>query len=178
MEESARRLRAGRIDLVQVHNLVDVDTHLATLRDWKREGRVRYIGVSHYTARGAAEVARIVAEAAIDFVQINYSVGERAAEQRLLPLALERRVAVIANRPFGGGNLLRRLRDKPLPAFAAGIGCETWAQLLLKFIVSHPAITCAIPATSKVAHLRDNMKACHGPLPGEDLRERIAAAVG
>jgi len=175
MEESMRKLRANPIDLIQVHNLVDVDTHLDTLRDWKREGRVRYIGVTHYTAGGHDAVARIIDSQPIDFVQINYSVGEREAERRVLPLALDHGVAVIANRPFAGGELFRWLRSKPLPEWATEIDCESWAQLLLKFIVSNPAITCAIPATSKVTHLRDNMKAGYGRLPDEKLRARIAA---
>ncbi|MBN9463998.1 MAG: aldo/keto reductase [Burkholderiales bacterium] len=176
MEDSMRKLRADPIDLMQVHNLVDVDTHLDTLRDWKQAGRVRYVGVTHYTAGAHQAVARLIAMRPVDFVQINYSVGEREAERRLLPLARERRVAVIVNRPFGGGGLLGRLRSRPLPAWAAEIGCTSWAQLLLKFVISHPAVTCAIPATSRVAHLRDNMAAGRGSLPDEGLRARIAAA--
>lgn len=174
MEDSMRRLRADPIDLVQVHNLVDVDTQLATLREWKQAGRVRYIGVTHYTASAQDAVARIVETQPLDFIQINYSVGERDAERRLLPLARERGVAVIANRPFLEGALFSRLRGRSLPEWAAEIGCENWAQVLLKFVVSNPAITCAIPATSKVAHLRDNMNAAYGPLPDEKLRARIA----
>lgn len=173
MGESMQKLRARPIDLMQVHNLVDVRTHLGTLREWKRQGLVRYLGVTHYTASGHDDVARIVAAEPLDFIQINYSVAEREAEKRLLPLAQERRVAVVVNRPFAGGEMLRRLRGKPLPAWAAEIGCTSWAQLLLKYVVSHPAITCAIPATSKVAHLRDNMQAGHGPLLDEKLRTRI-----
>lgn len=175
MEESMRLLRADPIDLMQVHNLVDVNTHLETLKGWKRDGRVRYIGVTHYTASRHDDVARVMASQPIDFIQINYSVGEREAERRLLPMALERGVAVIANRPFAGGDLFRRLRNRPLPAWAAEIDCTSWAQILLKFVVSHPAITCTIPATSKVTHLRDNMKAGSGPLPDEKLRGRIIA---
>ncbi len=143
---------------MQVHNLVDAEAHLDTLRDWKIAGRVRYVGVTHYTAAGQPDVARIIASRPVDFVQINYSAGERDAEQRLLPLALERGVAVIANRPFGGGGLLRRLQGRPVPRWAAEIDCDSWAQLLLKFVVSHPAITCAIPATARLDHLRDNMR--------------------
>jgi diketogulonate reductase-like aldo/keto reductase len=175
MEESMRKLRSGRIDLMQVHNLVDVDTHLATLEGWKRDGRVRYVGVTHYTAGSHEAVARLIASTPVDFVQINYSVGERGAERRLLPLAQERGAAVIANRPFAGGGLFRRLRQKPLPVWAAEIDCDSWAQVLLKFVVSHPAITCAIPATSRATHLRDNMKAAYGRLPDGKLRARIAA---
>lgn len=176
MEESLRKLRGERLDLMQVHNLLDVDTHLKTLAAWKREGRVRYVGVTHYTAGAHGEVARVIERHPVDFVQINYSVAEPEAEQRLLPLARERGVAVIVNRPFASGSLLRRLRDRPLPAWAADIDCSSWAQLLLKFVISHPAVTCTIPATSKVRHLRDNMQAGHGRLPDEELRRRIAAA--
>lgn len=175
MEESMARLRASPIELMQVHNLVDADTHLATLREWKRSGRVRHIGVTHYTASGHEGVARVIESEAIDFIQINYSVGEREAEHRLLPLAIERGVAVIANRPFAGGEVFHRLRGKPLPSWAAEIDCTSWAQLLLKFVIAHPAITCAIPATAKVMHLRDNMRAAYGRLPDENLRARIAS---
>jgi diketogulonate reductase-like aldo/keto reductase len=178
MEDSMRKLRAEPVDLMQVHNLVDVGAHLDTLSEWKRQGRVRHIGVSHYTAGGQDAVAQVIRTRTIDFIQINYSVGEREAERGLLPLALERGVAVIANRPFAGGALFSRLRARPLPAWASEIECETWAQLLLKFVVSHPAITCAIPATSKVTHLRDNMKAGYGRLPDEKLRARIFEEVG
>jgi diketogulonate reductase-like aldo/keto reductase len=177
MEESMRKLRAKPIDLMQVHNLLDAEAHLETLRTWKRQGIVRYIGVTHYTEGAHEAVSRIIAAQPVDFIQINYSVGERGAEQRLLPLALERGVAVIANRPFAGGDVFRRVRSKPLPPWAAEIDCASWAQLLLKFVVSHPAITCAIPATAKVEHLRDNMKAGYGRMPDEKLRALIAAAV-
>ena len=179
MEDSMRKLRSERIDLMQVHNLLDLDTHLDTLEAWKREGRIRYTGVTHYTASAQPEVARIVAARPLDFIQINYSVAERDAEQRLFPLARDRGVAVIVNRPFGAGGLLRRVAGRPLPEWAADIDCTSWAQLLLKFVVSHPAVTCAIPATSKAAHLRDNMRAGFGRLPDEETRNRIAAtAVG
>lgn len=177
MDDSMRKLRvAPPLDLMQVHNLVDVDTHLATLREWKRAGRVRYVGVSHYAASAHDAVAAVLEKEPLDFLQINYSVGEREAERRVLPLAREKGVAVIANRPFAGGSLLGRLGKRPVPDFAKEIGCASWAQLLLKFAVSHPAITCAIPATAKVAHLRDNMAALRGALPDESLRARIAAA--
>jgi diketogulonate reductase-like aldo/keto reductase len=175
MEDSMRKLRATRIDLMQVHNLVDVGTHLDTLTEWKRQGRIRYVGVTHYTAGHHDAVARILAARPVDFAQVNYSVGEREAERRLLPLARERGVAVLANRPFAGGDLFRRLRSLPLPAWAAEIDCTSWAQVLLKFVISHTAITCAIPATSQVTHLRDNMQAAHGRLPDAALRARIAA---
>lgn len=175
MEESMRKLRTKTIDLMQVHNLVDAATHLDTLREWKREGRVRYVGVTHYAASAHDAVAELVAARPVDFIQINYSVRERESERRVLPLALERKVAVIANRPFAGGDLIRHLRTRPLPGWASELDCESWAQLLLKFVVSHPAITCAIPATSNAAHLRDKMKAGYGRLPDERFRARIAA---
>lgn len=176
MEASMRKLRADPIDLMQVHNLLDVETHLATLADWKRAGRVRHVGITHYTAASQPEVERVMQRHPIDVIQINYSVGEREAEARLLPAALERGVGVIANRPFAGGGLFRRVLRQPLPDWAAEIDCTSWAQLLLKFVVSHPAILCAIPATSNAAHLRDNMKAAYGRLPDAALRARIAAA--
>jgi diketogulonate reductase-like aldo/keto reductase len=176
LEESARLLRTDAIDLVQIHNLLDAATHIQTLRKWKEEGRARYIGITHYTAGAYDAVARWLQKEPLDFLQINYSVAEREAEERLLPLAQERGVAVIANRPFATGDLLRRLRGQVLPVWAKEIDCDSWSQVLLKFVLAHPAITCAIPATSKVAHLRDNMKAAHGRLPDEQLRARIVAA--
>jgi diketogulonate reductase-like aldo/keto reductase len=177
MEESLRRLRTESIELMQVHNLLDVATHLPTLRKWKEEGRVKYIGITHYTAGAYEQVLKLMRSEPMDFVQINYSVGEREAEEKLLPLAKDRGIAVVANRPFASGDLLRRLRRRSLPDWAKEIDCDSWAQLLLKFVVAHPAVTCAIPATSDVAHLRDNMKAAYGRLPSEKMRARIAAAV-
>jgi diketogulonate reductase-like aldo/keto reductase len=173
MEESMAKLRAKPIDLMQVHNMLDVDEHLATLRDWKRMGKVRHIGVTHYSADAHETMARLVAAEALDFIQINYSIGEREAEHKLLPLARERGVAVLANRPFIGGDVFRRLRSKPLPAWVQEIDCTSWSQVLLKFVVSHPAVTCAIPATSKVEHLRENMQAGMGRMPDEQQRARI-----
>jgi diketogulonate reductase-like aldo/keto reductase len=181
MEDSLKKLASKKIELMQVHNLLDVDTHLRTLTDWKREGRVRYVGITHYTQSAYGAVAKVIdtqPNGAIDFLQINYSVGEREAEQRLLPLARERGIAVIINRPFAGGELIRRLRATPLPAFAAEIDCTSWAQLLLKFVLGHHAVTCAIPATSKVEHLRDNMAAGLGRMPDEKLRANIVKSVG
>jgi diketogulonate reductase-like aldo/keto reductase len=175
MNDSIRKLRAGKIDLMQVHNLLDVGAHLDTLRGWKKDGRIRYLGVTHYTASGAEAVAKLIQSEVVDFVQVAYSVAERDAEKRLFDLARDKGVAVIANRPLGGGDLIRRQLGKPLPAWAGEIDCTSWAQLLLKFVVSHPAITVAIPATSKVTHLRDNLRAGVGRMPGEAFRRRIAA---
>jgi diketogulonate reductase-like aldo/keto reductase len=178
MEESLRKLRADPIDLMQVHNLVDVDTHLKTLADWQSRGRVRYIGVTHRTASAYDAVEKVIAAHKLDFLQINYSVQEREAERRLLPLAQKQGMAVIANRPFAGGEMFSQLRHKPLPSWAAEIDSTTWAQVMLKFVISHPAITCAIPATSKVEHLRDNMQAGLGRLPDAKLRRRIVEEIG
>ncbi len=174
MEQSFRRLRTDRMDLMQVHNLVDWRTHLATLRGWKEQGKVRCLGVTHYTESAYADLARVLESEELDFVQLNYSIVEREAERRLLPLAAERRIAVIVNRPFAQASLFGKVRGKPLPAWAADIDCVSWAQFFLKFIVSHPAVTCAIPATSKVTHLVDNMQAALGRLPDDAVRERMA----
>ncbi len=175
METSFRRLRVKRMDLMQVHNLVDAATHTKTLKDWKAEGRVRYIGITHYTASAYAEVERRLETGDYDFLQINYSLDEREAEQRVLPLAREKNVAVIANRPFGGASLFGRVRGKPVPEWAkAELGIASWAQFFLKWIVAHPAVTCAIPGTGKPEHMRDNLAAGAGPLPDAAQRARMA----
>ena len=177
MEASERLLRKKRLDLIQVHNLLDAGTHLATLREWKARGRIRYVGVTHYTASAHGDLARILRKEPLDFVQVNYSPVEREAEATILPLARQRGVAVLANRPFGGGEALRRLAGRPLPAWAPEAGCASWAQIFLKWILANPAITCVIPATSKVRHLEENLAAGEGALPDEALRSRMAAAV-
>ena len=177
MEQSFRRLRTRRLDLMQIHNLLDWRTHLRTLREWKQAGRVRYIGVTHYTASAYDELERVLRAETLDFVQVNYSLGEADADRRILPLAQERGVAVLANRPFAEGGLFQRVRDRPLPPLATENGCESWAQLFLKWILGHPAVTCVIPATSRVQHLEDNMKAGVGPLPDAATRARMAAVV-
>ncbi len=165
MNESLRLLRADPLDLMQVHNLVDWRTQLATLRDWKAAGRIRYLGITHYHAGAYDELAAVMRAERLDFLQINYSLDEREAERHILPLAAERGMAVLINRPFGGGGLLRRLRDRPLPPWAAEIGARSWAQLLLKFVLSHPAVTCAIPGTSRPEHMADNASAGTGRIP-------------
>ncbi len=177
MESSERKLR-GPVDLMQVHNLLDVDTHLQTLKEWKAKKRIRFIGITHYTSSAYADLASVMRRGSIDVVQLNYSLAEREAERSLLPLAKELGVAVLVNRPFGGGSLFRDTRGKALPAFAKEIGCTSWAELFLKFVISHPAVTCAIPATSKPEHLRQNMRAGTGPMPDAAMRNRIADAVG
>ena len=176
MEESERKLR-GRIDLMQVHNLQDADTHLETLRRWKSEGRIQFIGITHYHAGAYADLEKYIRRGGIDFLQVNYSLAEREAETRLLPLAKDRNVRVLINRPFGAGSLFRETRGKALPAFAKDLGATSWAELFLKFVISHPAVTCAIPATSKVEHLRQNMNAGKGPMPDAAMRKRIADSV-
>jgi len=177
MEESLRRLRTPRLDLMQVHNLVDWRTHLRTLAEWKRAGRVRHVGVTHYTASAYPELEQVLKSEPLDFVQLNYSVAEREAERRLLPLAIDRGLAVLVNRPFAEGALFRRVRGQTVPPWAAEIGCRTWAQLFLKWIVAHPAVTCVIPATSRRDHLEDNMQAGVGRLPDAALRDRLARLV-
>jgi aryl-alcohol dehydrogenase-like predicted oxidoreductase len=177
METSERKLR-GPVHLMQVHNLLDVDTHLQTLKEWKAKKRIRLIGITHYASSAYADLASVMRRGGIDVVQLNYSLAEREAERSLLPLAKELGVAVLVNRPFGGGSLFRETRGKALPGFAKEIGCTSWAELFLKFVVSHPAVTCAIPATSKPEHLRQNMRAGTGPMPDAAMRKRIADAVG
>jgi diketogulonate reductase-like aldo/keto reductase len=176
MQSSMRKLRRNRIDLMQVHNLVDVQTHLQTLREWKQQGKVRYIGITHYSRSGYAALERLMAsESDLDFLQVNYSLAERAADQRILPMAADRRIAVLVNRPFAEGQLFGRTRGKPLPEWAKEFDCHSWAQFFLKFILGHPAVTCVIPATSNPGHLVDNMGAAAGRLPGEAMRQRMVA---
>jgi len=170
-------LREKRIDLMHDHNLVDVGTQLATLREWKPQGRIHYLGITHYEASAFAAVEKIMRSEKLDFVQINYSLMEREAEDRLLPLAQERGIAVIVNRPFGGGDLFSRTRSKPLPDWAAEFDCHSWAQFFLKWIVANSAVTCTIPATSKPPHLEDNMMGGIGRLPDAKMRQRMVELV-
>jgi len=173
MAESERLWGVRRFDLMQIHNLLDWEAHLETLIAWKAEGRVRYVGITTSHGRRHEELAQVMAEKPIDFVQFTYNVVDREAERRLLPLAVDRGLAVIINRPFQRGALVDRLTRHPLPGWAADIDCANWAQVLLKFIVSHPAVTCAIPATSRVDHMEENMGALRGPLPDAALRRRM-----
>jgi len=173
MEDSMRKLRVERLDLIQVHNLVDASTHLATLREWKKAGRVRYFGVTHSLDGAHADLEKIVRPGDVDFVQANYSLAEPDADRRLLAAAADSRTAVIVNRPFAEGAMFRRVRDKPLPEWAKEIGCASWAQYFLKWILAHPAVTCAIPGTRNPRHVADNLAAAHGPLPDEATRRRM-----
>jgi diketogulonate reductase-like aldo/keto reductase len=173
MEESERLWGTKRFDLMQVHNLLDWDAHLETLKAWKAEGRIRYIGMTTSHGSRHEEMAEIIARQPIDFVQFTYNILDREAEARLLPLAAERGLGVIVNRPFQGGDLFDRFARHPLPDWAAEIDCANWAQFFLKFAVSHPAVTCAIPATSRVDHMQENMGACTGRMPGDAMRTRM-----
>jgi diketogulonate reductase-like aldo/keto reductase len=176
MRESMKKLRVdlkGPIDLMQVHNLLDTDLHLATLRGWKKEGAVRYLGITHYHAGAHGDLEAALKKGGIDFVQLNYSLAEPEAERRLLDAARSAGAAVIVNRPFAEGALFSRVKGKSLPPFAGEIGCDSWAQVFLKWIVSHPAVTCAIPGTRDAKHVVDNLGAARGPLPDAAMRKRI-----
>lgn len=174
MRRSQHLWGVRRFDLMQVHNLLDWRTHLATLKDWKQQGRIRYIGVTTSHGRRHRELVQIMEnEDAIDFVQFTYNLIDREAEQYLLPLAAERQLGVIINRPFRGGELFEYVTRQPLPGWARQIDCDNWAQIFLKYIISHPAVTCAIPATSRVDHMRENMRSLYGRLPDNDLRKKM-----
>ena len=177
VEESRRLWRVQRFDLLQVHNLLAWEAHLPMLFEMKAAGRLRYVGITTSEGRRHREIELIMGRHPIDFVQVSYNLLDRDVEERILPLARERGIAVLANRPFREGALLRALQPHALPAWAAELGCDGWAQIALKFIVSHPAVTCAIPATGNVAHLRQNMGAARGPLPDAAMRQRMAAHV-
>jgi len=174
METSFKRLRVERMDLMQIHNLVDVETHTKTLLEMKSKKKIRYLGITHYTSSAYAEVERWLKTRQYDFLQINYSLGEREAENRLLPLAKDLNVAVIANRPFAEGSLFRTTKNKSLPPWAAELGIASWAQYFLKWIVSHPAVTCAIPGTGNPKHMQDNLRAGVGKLPNAEQRRKMA----
>jgi diketogulonate reductase-like aldo/keto reductase len=175
MEQSLSRFQTKTIDLMQVHNLSDVETQMASLREWKSKGRIRYTGITYSEDRGFGEVERIMRLQKPDFVQINYSLVDRGAAQRILPLAQELRMGVLINRPFGGGGIFKVISAKPLPPWTAEFDCHSWPQFLLKWIVSHPAVTCVIPATNNPQHLEDNMAAGVGRLPDAKTRQRMAS---
>jgi len=175
MEDSMKKLRVERLDLIQVHNLVDVSTHLATLRDWKASGRIRYLGVTHYHAGAHADLEKVIARGDVDFVQVNYSLVEPETERRLLRVAADTRTAVIVNRPFAEGAIFRRTKTQPVPEWAKDIGCASWAQFSLKWILAEPAVTCVIPGTRNPAHAADNMGAATGPLPDPATRAKMTA---
>jgi aryl-alcohol dehydrogenase-like predicted oxidoreductase len=178
MQRSMALLKHKRIELMQVHNLVDLDAHLKTLHRWKAEGKIKYVGVTHYTTSSYPDLISIIQREKLDFVQFNYSATTREAEQKLLPLCADKGVAVLVNRAFEDGNLFTRVQGKPVPAFAAEFGAKSWAQVFLKFVLAHPAVTCVIPATGKLRNLVDNLGAGMGALPDGKQRAQIAAALG
>jgi diketogulonate reductase-like aldo/keto reductase len=177
IEETRRRWGVAKFDLLQVHNLLDWEEHLPMLFAMKAAGRLRYVGITTSEGRRHAEIESVMRSHPIDFVQVTYNAVDREVEQRILPLAQERKIAVIANRPFRQGALIDRAEREPLPSWAREIDCANWAQVLLKFIVSHPAVTCAIPATSRVDHVQENVGAGYGRMPDAEMRRRIAAHV-
>jgi len=178
MTRSMRLLKAESLDLIQVHNLLDWQIHLPTLRDWKEKGRIRYVGVTHYTSGAHEQLTSILRTEPIDFVQFNYALDDRVAERSLLPLAAERGIAILVNRPFGQGALIRRLSQRPVPDFASEIGCTTWAELALKYLLADSAVTCIIPATRQPGHMESNARSGADPLPNAQIRRRILAAAG
>jgi diketogulonate reductase-like aldo/keto reductase len=175
MNHSMKLLRCERIDLMQIHNLVDWRTHLATLRAWKEQGRIRYVGITHYSSSAYGEMEKIMRAEALDFVQLNYSLDEREAERRLLPLAAERGMAVLVNLPFGQGSLFKTLRGKPVPPWMRESGCDTWSQVLLKFTLAYEAVTCVIPGTGNPEHMAENCRAGVGAMLEESLVRKLAA---
>ncbi len=173
MRESGRRMGVTAFDLMQIHNLRDWKLHLPTLRRWKEEGKIRYLGITTSHQRYHSELEEIMRTEPLDFVQFSYNIHNRLAEERLLPLAADRGIATLINRPYQRGDLFRRAKDKPLPPLARELGCESWGQFFLKFLLGHPAVTCLIPATSKPHHMRDNMGANFGPVPDEAQRREM-----
>jgi aryl-alcohol dehydrogenase-like predicted oxidoreductase len=177
MQRSMSLLKRKRVELMQVHNLVDLDVHLKTLRRFKEEGRIKYLGVTHYTTSSYPDLIAVIEREKIDFVQFNYSVGTREAEQKLLPLCADKGVAVIINRAFEDGDLFKRVQGAPVPAWAGEFGAKSWAQVFLKFVLANAAVTCVIPATGKLRNLLDNLGGGIGALPDAKQRAKIIAAV-
>lgn len=173
MQQSFQKMQTGIIDLMQVHNLVDAAIHLPTLRKWKAEGKIRYIGITHYLVSAYPELMEIIKKEKPDFVQFNYNMSVRDAETRLLPFCRDNGIAVINNRPFNGGDLFNKTKGKALPDWAKENDIQNWAQFFLKYIIAHPAVTCAIPATSKPAHMKENIGAAYGQLPDTSLRRKM-----
>jgi diketogulonate reductase-like aldo/keto reductase len=178
MTRSMKRMRTATMDLMQIHNLLDWQTHLPVLREWKKQGKIRYLGITHYAHSAFGELETLIRKEQLDFVQLPYNVVDRAAEKRLLPAAKDTGTAVLVMRPFAEGQLFDRVKGKPVPAWAAELDCTSWAQLFLKFIVGHPAVTSPIPATSKVKHMADNLRAGFGRVADEAMRKKIVEAVG
>jgi len=175
MNRSMKLLRTERIDLMQIHNLLDWQTHLATLRSWKEEGRIRYLGITHYSSSAYGDLEKIMRDEKLDFVQLNYSLEDREAERRLLPLAQERGIAVLVNLPFGQGRLFKSLRGKPVPPWMKEAGCDTWSQVFLKFALAHQGVTCVIPGTGNPAHMTENCHAGDGTMMDRPLVKQLTA---
>lgn len=177
MNNSLALMKRERLDLMQIHNLVDWKTHIKTLRDWKEKGKIRYIGITHYQPGAYAEMESIMKSEPLDFIQINYNIAERKSADRIIPLAQEKNLAVITSQPFGVGKLFGRVKDKKLPAWASEFDCNSWAQFFLKYVASHPGVTCVIPGTGNPEHMLDNIQAAYGRLPDEKMREKMVKEV-
>ncbi|HUF80616.1 MAG TPA: aldo/keto reductase [Burkholderiales bacterium] len=178
MEDSFRLMRAQRMDLMQVHNLLDIATHAKTLREWKSAGRVRYVGITHYHSGAYAQLEKLIRTKEWDFAQFNYSMAEREAEERLLPACADAGVAVLVNRPYSQGSLFPSVKGRPLPPWAAEFDCSSWGQFFLKYLIAHPAVSCVIPGTRRVTHLKDNVQAGMGRLPDAAMRKRMVDYLG
>jgi diketogulonate reductase-like aldo/keto reductase len=177
MTESFQLMRRKKIELMQIHNLTDWETHIRTLRNWKDEGKIKYIGLTHYTDSAHDRLASIIAKEKVDFIQINYNLEERNAEKKLLPFAVEKNVGVLINQPFASGSLFRRVKGKQLPDWSREFDCNSWGQFFLKYILAHPGVTCAIPGTSKPHHMLDNIGAAYGKLPTEKQRQEMVRII-
>jgi diketogulonate reductase-like aldo/keto reductase len=177
MNNSLSLMKREKLDLMQIHNLVDWKTHIKTLREWKEKGKIRYIGITHYQPNAYPEMESIMNSEPLDFIQVNYNIAERKSAERLLPLAKEKEIAVIISQPFGVGKLFGRVKDKKLPTWASEFDCNSWAQFFLKYVASHPAVTCVIPGTGNPEHMLDNIQAAYGKLPDEKQRERMVKEV-
>lgn len=173
MKQSMRRMQTSQMNLMQIHNLVDWKTHIKTLYDWKEQGIIKYIGITHYIDSTHSQLAKIIQSEEIDFLQVNYSMAERNAERSLLDVARDQRVAVITNRPYAGGSLFRKVRSRALPSWASDFDCQSWGQFFLKYLIAHPSVTCVIPGTSKPHHMKDNVGAGYGRLPTQEERIKM-----
>ena len=173
MQESINKMHASTMDLMQVHNLIDAKTHLKTLADWKQAGKIRYLGLTHHRSGGHDKMLRLMQDYPLDFIQINYSIIDREAEQKILPLAQDKGIAVLVNRPFEKGVVFSKVKDQALPEWSADFDCHSWGQFFLKFILANPAVTCVIPGTSKVHHLQDNLCAGRGRFPDQAMRDEM-----